>query len=505
MRIAIIGSGISGIAWAATLQRDGHEVVVFERSGQIGGVWANAYPEVRLQNTWTQYHLAEFPWPFRPDDHPTGAQILRYLAAAVEHAKIDLRCDHEVVALTELPHGWRATIRTPTGTHEAAFDYVVVAVGQYTQPKTKLEIADRERFRGEIVTERELDDLDRLAAKRVAVVGYGKSAVDLATFAAKRGSRVEHVVRTPRWLIPLKIAGVLHYTFALFTRISSVMVPCWAHPTAAERFLHSSLAGLVPGFWAMVGAVVQLQYRAAALGHGAAARARIRQLMPTHSLVADMRSAAALAPQGYFGAVARAEITPHRGVLSRFVENGIVLTNGTELPCELVVLCLGSGSPVFPFMPARYRELLEAEPDGVQLYRHLIHPRIPRLAFAGYNHGFMHVPAAEVGALWISATIRGELELPSVEQMEAAIEHVRAYKRAHVNFEPSRSCAVNTRFQQYLDILLAELGVSPYRKPHLLAELFSRYEAADYAGIIAEYHAAQTGRDQPRRPSDLAT
>ncbi|KIG11965.1 hypothetical protein DB30_02266 [Enhygromyxa salina] len=85
--------------------------------------------------------------------------------------------------------------------------------------------------------------------------------------------------------------------------------------------------------------------------------------------------------------------------------------------------------------------------------------------------------------------IRGELVLPPIEQMEAAIEHVRAWKRAHINFEPSRSCAVSTRFQQYIDILLAELGVSPYRKPHLLAELFSRYEAADYAGIIDESHA----------------
>ncbi|PRQ09801.1 flavin-containing monooxygenase [Enhygromyxa salina] len=504
MRIAIIGSGISGIAWASTLQRDGHEVVVFERSEKIGGVWANAYPDVRLQNISSQYHLAGFPWPFPPDDNPTGSQILRYLAAAVEHIGIDVRCQHEVVSLTELAHGWRVSVSGPGGDEAAEFDYVVVAVGQYTQPKAKLEIADRELFRGEVVTEREIDDLDRLAAKRVAVVGFGKSAVDLATFAADRGSRVEHVFRTPRWLIPLYIAG-LHFSFALFPRFGSVMVPSWAHPTAGSRFLHDRLAPVVRGFWATVSAVVALQYRAAALGHGPEGRARIRRLLPDHTLVADMRSAAALAPLRYHQAVARGEITPHRGVVTRFVEDGIVLANGTELPCELVVVCLGSGSPVFPFMPARYRELLEGEPDGVQLYRHLLHPRIPRMAFAGYNHGFMHVPAAEVGALWISAMIRGELVLPPIEQMEAAIEHVRAWKRANINFEPSRSCAVSTRFQQYIDILLQELGVSPYRKPHLLAELFSRYEAADYAGIIEEYHAARSSLDQPRRPSDLAT
>ncbi|KIG11964.1 hypothetical protein DB30_02265 [Enhygromyxa salina] len=133
----------------------------------------------------------------------------------------------------------------------------------------------------------------------------------------------------------------------------------WAHPTAGSRFLHDRLAPVVRGFWATVSAVVALQYRAAGLGHGPEGRARIRRLLPDHTLVADMRSAAALTPLRYHEAVARGEITPHRGVVTRFVEDGIVLANGTELPCELVVVCLGSGSPVFPFMPARYRELLE--------------------------------------------------------------------------------------------------------------------------------------------------
>ncbi|MEO8354579.1 MAG: hypothetical protein ABI621_01565 [Chloroflexota bacterium] len=43
---------------------------------------------------------------------------------------------------------------------------------------------------------------------------------------------------------------------------------------------------------------------------------------------------------------------------------------------------------------------------------HLIHPRIPRLAFAGFNHGYMHVTSLEIGTLWLCAYLRGELELP---------------------------------------------------------------------------------------------
>jgi dimethylaniline monooxygenase (N-oxide forming) len=142
---------------------------------------------------------------------------------------------------------------------------------------------------------------------------------------------------------------------------------------------------------------------------------------------------------------------------------------------------------VFPFLPQRYRDLLEGEPDGAQLYRHVIDPRIPRIGFAGYNHGFMHVPSVEVASLWLSAMLRGELELPSPDAMLASIEKIRTWKRANVNFEPSRSCAVSTRYQQYLDVMLADLGFSRYRKSNPFSEMFARNAANDYAGLIDEF------------------
>jgi dimethylaniline monooxygenase (N-oxide forming) len=97
----------------------------------------------------------------------------------------------------------------------------------------------------------------------------------------------------------------------------------------------------------------------------------------------------------------------------------------------------------------------------------------------------MHVPSVEIGTQWLCAYLRNELQLPSVEEMERSIEHVRNWKRENIKFENARSCAVSTRFQQYIDILLKELDVTPYRKlPNVFAEIFSRYEAVDYKGIL---------------------
>ncbi len=86
------------------------------------------------------------------------------------------------------------------------------------------------------------------------------------------------------------------------------------------------------------------------------------------------------------------------------------------------------------------------------------------------------------------------------------MQRVREWKREHIHFEPSRSCAVNTRFQQYIDILLRELGLSPYRKlPNPFAEFFGEYGALDYRGLVDEYQAALAKGGGPRDSLTLET
>src|SRR5690349_16766100 len=100
-RIAVIGAGISGIAAASVLKKNGFVPIVFEKHERIGGVWATAYPGVHLQNIYPQYRLSDLDWSFKPDLHPTGEQIMRYLSEAVEHLQLDIRLKHEILAMKE--------------------------------------------------------------------------------------------------------------------------------------------------------------------------------------------------------------------------------------------------------------------------------------------------------------------------------------------------------------------------------------------------------------------
>jgi pyridine nucleotide-disulfide oxidoreductase len=505
MRIGIIGAGISGIVAAHMLTKTGHSVVLFEKSTDLGGVWALGYPGVKLQNTGQHYRISDIPWSTPPDLHPTSAQIREYINQAVEQMHLDIRSGHEVTTMEEQGEGWRLKYRNGEGEKEEDFDFVIVAIGQYTERKHKPDFPGQSSFSGEIITERDVNDLDVFNNKNIAVVGFGKSAVDMATFATQRAKSVHHVFRTPRWLIPFYIFGI-HYAHLMFCRMTTTLIPSWAQPNCFERFLHEKLAFLIRANWNFIALIIRLHCRFYGIGKTDKAKAGLSKVIPEHYIVGDFRSAAAMAPEFYYQNIADEKIIPHHSELDCFVENGLKLKDGNLIECNQIVLSVGSESPQFPFFPEKYRFMLEAENDGVQLYRHLIHPDIPNVAFAGFNHGFMHVPAAEVGMLWLSAYLAGELQLPSKEHMRQSIRHVLEWKRANINYEPSRSCAVNNRFQQYIDIMLKELGLSPYRKmPNVFAEIFSQYGAEDYRDLLAEYKIIREKSSAPRQVLMLDT
>jgi len=493
-RIAVIGAGISGIAAANTLKKNGFVPIVFEKHAKIGGVWATTYPEVHLQNIYTQYHLSDFDWSFKPDLHPTGEQIMRYLTEAVDHLKLDIRLNHEILEMKEAGESWIVRYKNEAGIHEEAFEYVILAAGQYTDGKNVPQYLDQEQFKGKIITERDITSLEIFNGKRVVIVGYGKSALDMATLAAERSAEVHHVFRTPSWLIPEWILGA-HFTYALFTRFGNIMMTSWAQPTAMERFLHNKLPFVISSFWNFIQSIVLFQLERNGKGKDEAAQERLKTLIPEHKLLMDFRSSGALGPENYYPLVAEGKIFPYHSEIDCFSHETVQLKNGSVIPCGVLVLSTGYLTPTFPFLPEKYRSILEAEKDGPQLYRHLIHPRVPRLAFAGFNHGYMHIPTVEIGTQWLCAYLRGDLELPSTGEMERSIENVSNWKRENIKFENARSCAVSTRFQQYIDILLMELEVSPYRKlPNPFAELFSRYETSDYKGVYEEYERKKAKR-----------
>ena len=104
-----------------------------------------------------------------------------------------------------------------------------------------------------------------------------------------------------------------------------------------------------------------------------------------------------------------------------------------------------------------------------------------------------------------AADVSGDLVLPTIAEMEERSARVAAWKRANTNFEPQRGFTTSNHFHQYFGALLGDLGVNARRKKNAVAEIFSPYDAADYAGVVDEYRAGRSKRTAPLRPLPLDT
>ena len=109
LAIAIVGAGVAGLCSAKVLKQFGFDVVVFDRTPDVGGVWrvTPRYPGVTTQNNKGTYAFSDFPMPREYPEWPTGEQVQRYLAGYADHFELGphLRLGTEVTCAAKSAGG----------------------------------------------------------------------------------------------------------------------------------------------------------------------------------------------------------------------------------------------------------------------------------------------------------------------------------------------------------------------------------------------------------------
>ena len=202
-RVLVIGAGVSGLVAAKVLLGRGHDVTVVEKAGDLGGVWepSRSYPGVRTQTPRDLYRFSDFPMPADYPEWPSGPQMHAYLDAYAARSGLRprIRFRTEVVSMSRRAdggRGWSVALRTPGAAPETErYDFVVVATGQFSRPKT-LPLPDEDAFRaagGLIRHSSEYTDAHPARGRDVVVVGFSKSATDVAMNALAEGARTVSV------------------------------------------------------------------------------------------------------------------------------------------------------------------------------------------------------------------------------------------------------------------------------------------------------------------------
>ncbi|HMD57873.1 MAG TPA: NAD(P)/FAD-dependent oxidoreductase [Solirubrobacteraceae bacterium] len=203
LSIAVVGAGFAGVGAAAMLRRAGYEeVTVFESGERVGGVWQdNTYPGAACD---VPSHLYEFSFQPNPGwsrRYAPQAEIQAYLEDVAQRHRISgrIRTGTQVNAASWDDARRRWTLQTSAGEHEA--DVLVTACGQLSVPKVPA-IAGAESFAGpSFHTARWRHDVP-LAGKRVAIVGTGCSAIQVAPAIQPEVAQLDIYQRSPGWTFP---------------------------------------------------------------------------------------------------------------------------------------------------------------------------------------------------------------------------------------------------------------------------------------------------------------
>jgi len=482
--VAIIGAGVAGLATARSLLAIGRQCTVFERGKELGGVWADGYINFGVQVQRELYEFPDWPLPAATPDFTPGPIIARYLADFADHFGITpwIRFDTEVVDVSADESGSRVTTLHDGRRESMNFDLVVVCIGLYSNQPHIAEFPQRERFAGEVMHNSSLKSAAQLANKRVAVVGYGKSATDAVLEAASAASAAHLIFRNAHWPIPQKLAGVLPFKWGLLQRLNLTLLPPYQYTTPVEKVVHGIGKPLVWMYWRLVEALLYFQCQ---LGSRSGSRVSLVSSTP---IEIDAFGESTMVPRpDFFRRVRNGDIQAHRTSIEHYTENGVQLADGNLLELDLVIMATGWKTD-FSFLAADSWEALEPADDGFYLYRHVLHPATPGLAFVGRAASISSVLTYCLQAHWLARLIEGEVVLPDDAAMRADIAQMKEWKRAWIPFSSSRSARLIAHTQHYHDELLRDMGINPLRKRGWLGplrEVFEPYQPSDYADIFS--------------------
>lgn len=456
-RVAVVGAGVAGLATAAVLHEHGHEVLVVERAADVGGVWSASrrYPGVGTQNTKGTYAFSDLPMPEDYPEWPSGEQVQAYLATYATRAGLDpcLRLGTEVVSAEPTSPGWRLTLLGPDGDGEEVVDHLVVANGVFSDPEVP-RLAGREEHAaagGRVVAPSALGGLEAARGAHVVVVGYGRSACDVAVAVSDVAASTHVVARRLLWKVPRRIAGVLNYKYLLLTRLGEALFR-YQYQRGVERFLHGPGDRVRRALLTSLGRVSVRQLGLDRLG-----------LVPRGTMEDIVRGGIGLVSEGFYDRVRDGRVVVHRdrrvvALLARDGEPCARLDDGTVVRADLVVTATGYRQGA-PFLPDEVVERLTDGAGDLLLHRQLMPVDVADLTFAGYNSSFFCPLGAEIGARWTAELLAGRVELPPREQMRAQAAARLAFLDAALDGHHARGGYVLPFSMHQVDEMLADLGV----------------------------------------------
>ncbi|CAI0434899.1 unnamed protein product [Linum tenue] len=505
-RIAVVGAGMSGLLACKHLSEMGLDPTVFEHSNSVGGVWSQTIESTKLQTPKSLYQFSDFEWPDSvTETFPDHTQVLDYFRSYAARFDIERRIkfNSRVVSIDYVSSQssqdemstwdswcggdgagkWNVHVQSGSSSVEQVLemDFVILCIGRYSGLPNIPEFPINqgpEIFDGRVMHSMDYSAMDDAAAaeltkkKRVAVVGFQKSAVDIAAEIASRNAGAENpctlVFRTVHWTVP---EVFMKHSVKSFNRFSELMF----HKPRQGFFLWLLAVLLSPLLW--------IQSRAVEFYLKWKLPLKKYDMVPDHGFFNQIFSCMfTILPQHFYDRVADGSLVLKKSRSFSFCQKGLILNpDQTRIPADIVIFATGYKSTEKLkniFGSSYFQQYITTSTSP--FYRETIHPRIPQLAILGYTDSASYLYTTETRSKWVAHLVAGKFKLPAVREMEEEAKEWENCWRAYSKEGYKSSCTSVSLPIFFHDLLCRDMGLNPRRKKGPLRELFEPYGPSDY-------------------------
>jgi len=204
--VLVIGGGMSGIAAGIKLAEAGYSYTIIEKNPELGGTWwENRYPGVGVD---TPSHFYSYSFELNPEwshYHPKGQEIQDYLTGVADkhgiRSNVVFNTRVTGAKWDEAAAKWHVGLIDKDGNRsEKLVSAVLLAHGvlnRWSMPN----IPGLDTFKGPVMHSAGWDTSVDLKGKRVALIGTGASAAQIAPAIADQVAELTVFQRSKHWVL----------------------------------------------------------------------------------------------------------------------------------------------------------------------------------------------------------------------------------------------------------------------------------------------------------------
>jgi hypothetical protein len=352
-----------------------------------------------------------------------------------------------------------------------SFGFVVICTGLFSNAPNIIDIPGSKEFiqaGGKIIHSSQWKAMEEFRNQNIIIIGNGKSAADVAVAAsimAKASAAkssvtsLEKVIHPPvqcirkqTWYIP---RCLMRYKFLFHSRLVGLMLPMYyEEETVAASLFHFVIHPIKYMVWRMMEIVFLLILRLPYKVWPKLGTLETENALSVPIVVTDER---------HLNPLRNREIDLRVSQVKQLSSVKMAhLSDGTIVPVDIVIMGTGWKLDYSYFDKESVISYLDIEMDGLWLYRNILPPALPGIAFVGANtETSINILTSYIQAHWLVNLLAGHWAPKTEEEMRECVDRDKAFKRRYFPSGNMRAACIAAYMQQYHDVLLKEQGMDP--------------------------------------------